>query len=117
MKTASVLSADSLVGTDVYNSDDEKLGTIKAIMIDTEHGRIAYAVLSFGGIMGLGDKLFALPWSSLKCDCDDERFVLDVSKAQLENSDGFDKDDWPDFADATFRQRTYDTYGQKPYWV
>lgn len=111
-----VLSADSIEGDKVKNAKGEDLGEIKSIMLDLEHGRIAYAVLSFGGFMGLGDKLFALPWSAMKLDTRDHAFILDVPKEKLEKAKGFDKDDWPDFADPSFRTSTYSHYGQKPYW-
>lgn len=111
-----VLSADSLEGSKVKNPKGEHLGEIKSLMLDLGHGRIAYAVLSFGGFMGLGDKLFALPWTSLKLDTNDESFILDVPKERLAEAQGFDKDKWPDFADSTFRTKTYSHYGQKPYW-
>ncbi|MEX1024233.1 MAG: PRC-barrel domain-containing protein [Planctomycetota bacterium] len=111
-----VLSTTSLSNDSVVNRDGKDLGKIKDIMIDVEHGRVAYAVLSFGGFMGMGDKLFAIPWSSLELDTNRERFLLDVSKEQLERARGFDKDDWPNFADPTFRSETYETFNQKPYW-
>lgn len=112
-----VLSAESLQGDKVKNTEGEDLGEIKSIMLDLGHGRIAYAVLSFGGIMGLGDKLFALPWSALELDTEDHAFILDVPKERLEAAKGFDKDHWPDFADTSFRETTYRHYGQKPYWA
>ena len=114
--TPRVLSSDSLVGTNVYNLDGQELGTIKELMLDTQNGRITYAVLSFGGFMGIGDKLFALPWSAIKIDAEQERLLLDVTKEKLEQAEGFDKDDWPDFADPSFHTRTYSHSGQKTYW-
>jgi hypothetical protein len=112
-----VLSADSLEGEKVKNAKGEDLGEIKSFMLDLYLGRIAYAVLSFGGFMGLGDKLFALPWSAMKLDTADHAFILDVPKERLEAAEGFDKDHWPNFADATFRKATYSHYGQAPYWA
>jgi hypothetical protein len=111
-----VLSADTLTGTTVRNRAGQNLGTIKSIMLDVAHGRIAYAVLSFGGFLGLGDKLFAVPWSALELDTDGEEFILDVPKERLQAAQGFDKQEWPDFADPTFHTRTYRHYEQAPYW-
>lgn len=71
-------------------------------MIDTTSGKVAYGVLSFGGIMGMGDKLFAVPWDSLAVDGENECLVLNVSKERLKDAPGFDKDHWPNFADPTF---------------
>jgi hypothetical protein len=79
-------------------------------------GRIAYAVLSFGGLMGLGDKLFAIPWDALEFDVDHKCLILNVSKEQLDEAEGFDKDQWPDFANIDWHSRTYAHYGYSPYW-
>ena len=100
--SARVLSASTLIGDDVRNPQGEKLGTLKEIMLDTQAGEIAYGVLSFGGILGLGDKLFAVPWPALQLHPEEHGFVLNVPKDRLENAPGFDKDHWPDFADPSF---------------
>jgi sporulation protein YlmC with PRC-barrel domain len=111
-----VLSASSLKGDDVVDAKDEKLGTVEELMINLESGRIAYAVLSFGTFMGMGGKLFAIPWSALSVDTVEKRLVLDVAKERLENAPGFDKDNWPDMADQTWGAKIYSYYGTKPYW-
>lgn len=111
-----VLSADSLTGDSVVNRQEEDLGTIEHLMIDLEKGRVAYAVLSFGGFMGMGDKLFAIPWDALKLDTEEKRFVLDVDKKTLEMAPGFDKEQWPDMADRTWGEDVYRYYNAKPYW-
>ncbi len=111
-----VMSADSLEGDTVVNSQGEDLGTIEAIMLDVRSGRIAYAVLSFGGFLGMGDKLFAIPWQALKLDADRECFILDVERARLENAPGFDKDHWPSMADETWARQVHSYYGSRPYW-
>ena len=69
-----LMGADTLIGEDVYNTKDEDLGDIKEIMLDMNNGKIAYAVLSFGGFLGMGDKLFAVPWSALTLDTENKRF-------------------------------------------
>lgn len=94
-----LMGADTLIGDDVYNLQDEKLGDIKEIMLDMSSGTVAYAVLSFGGLLTVGEKLFAVPWDALKLDTLNKRFLLDVDKDNLKNAPGFDKDDWPDMAD------------------
>ncbi|KSW24196.1 MULTISPECIES: PRC-barrel domain-containing protein [unclassified Pseudomonas] len=106
-----LMGADTLIGNDVYNPQDEDLGDIKEIMLDTRSGRVAYAVLSFGGFLGMGEKLFAVPWSALTLDTAHKRFVLDVDKERLANAPGFDKDDWPDMQDPTWSKEIHAYYG------
>jgi hypothetical protein len=97
-----LLSADTLTGDDVFNLQDEKLGTIEDIMLDTQQGKIRYAVLSCGGFLGMGDRLFAIPWSALTLDSEHKRFTLDVDKERLKDAPGFDKDNWPSWSDSTW---------------
>lgn len=111
-----VLSSDSLQGDDVYNHEGEKIGKIEEIMIDVEEGVVAYAVLSFGGFMGVGSKLFALPWGILTLDEENKRFILNVDRETLKRAEGFDKNNWPDFSDVAWRARNYSYYNAMPYW-
>jgi surface antigen len=105
------MGADTLIGEDVYNRQQEDLGDIKEIMLDMRSGQVAYAVLSFGGILGMGEKLFAVPWQSLELDTNNKRFILDASKEQLKAAPGFDKDSWPDMASREFSSQIHDFYG------
>jgi sporulation protein YlmC with PRC-barrel domain len=116
MARPNILSANTMIGDDVVNMQGEDLGEIKELMIDLETGQVAYAVLSFGGVLGLGDKLFAIPWSALTVDTENKNFVLSVSKEKLEDAPGFDKDNWPDMADRTWGAEIYTYYGYTPYW-
>jgi len=111
-----VLSAGTLTGDRVRNRAGEDLGKIEEIMLDLESGRVAYAVLSFGGFLGIGDKLFAVPWEALDLNTKDHEFLLDVDKATLESAPGFDKDQWPDMADPVWGSDVYRHYGKQPYW-
>lgn len=111
-----IMAADTLEGDDVINARGEDLGKIKDIMIDVRDGRVAYAVLSSGGFLGLGDKLFAIPWSALTLDADRKCFVLDVDKEKLKAAPGFDKDHWPSMADPTWASEVHSYYGQRNYW-
>ena len=113
-----VLAADTLTGDNVVNLQKEDLGKIEHLMIDVETGRVAYAVLSFGGFLGMGDKLFAIPWSALAVDKVEKRFVLNVDKELLKLAPGFDKDKdkWPNMADRKWGAGVYTYYGAKPYW-
>lgn len=112
------LSASTLIGDDVKNSAGEDLGQIEDIMIDIDTGRIAYAVLSFGGFLGIGDKLFAVPWGAMTLDLEDKAFILDVNKEMLEDAPGFDKDNWPETVseDDAWLVTVYDYYHREPYW-
>ena len=111
----SLMGADTLVGNDVYNNDDEDLGYVKEIMLDMASGRVSYAVLSFGGILGMGEKLFAVPWDALTLDTENKRFTLNVKKDSLSQAQRFDKDSWPDMADQNWARGNHDYYGTKPY--
>lgn len=112
-----VLSATSLMGDDVKNRAGEDLGSIEELMLDVENGRIAYAVLSFGGVLGLGDKLFAIPWPALTLNTDEKCFYLNVDKESLEEAPGFDKDNWPNMANNQWRTDLYNHYAVEPYWT
>jgi sporulation protein YlmC with PRC-barrel domain len=111
-----VFAASTLVGEKVMNPRKEDLGRIEELMIDPYSGRVAYAVLSFGGFLGLGDKLFAIPWSALSLDAAEKRFILNISKDLLERAPGFDKANWPDMSDPAWGAQVYTYYGYKPYW-
>jgi sporulation protein YlmC with PRC-barrel domain len=108
------MSASTLIGDDVYNLQDEDLGDVKEIMLDMRTGKVAYAVLSFGGFLGMGEKLFAVPWAAMKLDTENKRFTLDVSKDRLESAPGFDKDSWPNMADPVWENDIHRYYGSTP---
>jgi sporulation protein YlmC with PRC-barrel domain len=111
-----LMGANTLNGNDVYNHKEEDLGDIKEIMLDMRSGKVAYAVLSFGGFLGMGEKLFAVPWNALTLDTVNKRFILKVEKDSLKNAPGFDKDAWPDMADRTWAAGVHSYYGTKPYY-
>ena len=111
-----VLSASTLTGDKVINAASEDLGKVDEIMIDIPTGRVGYAVLSFGGFLGMGDKLFAIPWDQLTVDEGRKCFVLNINRQTLENAPGFDKDNWPDMADRNWSTQVYSYYGSRPYW-
>ena len=108
-----LLSTSSIQNTTVVNTQGTTLGDIKDLMVDPQTGTVEYAVLDFGGFLGIGDKLFAVPLQAFTVDRKDEQFVLDVTKDRLKNAPGFDKNDWPSTADATFTEGVYDYYGQR----
>jgi PRC-barrel domain len=106
-----LMGADTLLGNDVYNKDGEDLGDIKEFMIDMDSGKVAYAVLSYGGVLGMGDKLFAVPWPALKLDTANKRFTLNVQKDTLKDAPGFNKDRWPSMSDKTWASGVHKFYG------
>ena len=110
-----ILSTSTLSGDNVVNPQGENLGDIKDFMVDTDTGEIVYTVLSFGGFLGMGDKLFAVPFEALQLDTKNHRFVLDISKEQLEDAPGFDKNNWPSTPNNEFIDRVYTHYGYEPY--
>ena len=111
-----VMGSTTLAGDSVRNPAGDDLGKVKEIMIDVPSGRVAYAVLSFGGFLNMGNKLFAVPWNALTLDEDQKQFILNLDKAQLENAPGFDKDNWPDMADTSWGNQIYKFYGTEPAW-
>lgn len=104
-----LMGANTLIGDNVHNQLDEHLGDIKEIMLDMRTGKVAYAVLSFGGVFTLGEKLFTVPWSALKLDAVNKRLVLNIPKERFESAPGFDSDHWPNMADQSWIDgiRTY----------
>lgn len=112
-----VVSASTIIGEAVVNRENETLGKIQELVIDAKEGRLAYAVLSFGGFMGMGNKCFALPWEALEFATTENKLILNVPKDKLKAAPGFDKDaKWPDFADRKWGSTIHDYYGFNPYW-
>jgi sporulation protein YlmC with PRC-barrel domain len=107
-----MLTAHTIMGTKVVNRSGERLGDIKDLAIGLEKGCINYAVLDFGGFLGIGDKMFAVPWQSFTVDQDNEQLILDVDKQKLQSAPGFDKNHWPDFADQKMMSQLTDYYGK-----
>ncbi len=96
-----------LTGLDIVNSSGESVGKVYDIVLDGQTGRVRYLAVTYGGFLGFGDKLFAVPFEAFRYhvdpnDADNQAFVLDVTKQQLEGAQGFDKDNWPNFADTKF---------------
>lgn len=105
-----VLKAGDVIGKKVVDTEGKKLGDIKELVLDPERGGIQYAVLDFGGFLGIGDKYFAVPWGALKMSADQKAFVLDISKRDLKKAPGFDKSNWPDMNDQGWVVTIYEFY-------
>jgi len=114
--TNSPVKASSMIGTDVVNSKGESLGDVKEVVIDPRSGKVAYAVVSFGGFLSMGEKLFAIPFSAFNYDTIENEYVLDVSKERLEAAPGFDANHWPSMAEEKWNRDVYKYYERSPYW-
>jgi len=112
-----IQKASEIMGRSVQNDRGEKLGEIKDLVIDPDRYHVAYAVLTFGGFLGMGDKLFAIPAGVLQLPGTGGYAVLTVDKDRLKGATGFDKSNWPNLADPTMASGIYEFYGQRPYWT
>lgn len=106
-----LLSASSLVGDKVCNRQADELGDIKELMLNTTSGAVCYAVVAAGGFLGMGEKLYAVPWSALTLDTMNKRLVLDVEVERFKEAPGFDTDNWPNMADQTWAKSVHAYYG------
>jgi sporulation protein YlmC with PRC-barrel domain len=114
--TSQPVKASTVIGTDVVNAKGESLGEIKEVVIDPETGRVAYAVVAFGGFLSMGEKLFAIPFSSFRYDLDDNKYMLNITKERLKKAPGFDPDSWPLMTDEKWNREVYKYYERTPYW-
>ena len=114
--SCSLIASGKVKGTSVYDLAGEKLGTIDDIMIDKINGRALYAVMTFGGFLGLGEKFHPLPWAALNYDEDKGGYVVNLDKRQLENAPSYDRD--TDFEWTPTYGRQVDSYYDVPsYWL
>lgn len=111
-----LMTASTLTDNKVVNRAGETLGEIDEIMLDVPRGRIAYAVMSSGGVLGMGEKLFAIPWNALTLDTDRHCFVLDAAKEHFDDAPGFDKDHWPSAADEEWHREVHSHFRTPIYW-
>ena len=111
----SLIASDRIDGTVVYGSGGSKIGSIRQMMIDKITGKVAYAVLSFGGFLGMGDEYYPLPWSTLKYDTNLGGFRVNVTKEQLDGGPKYQQDEEWDYSRAN-DQRVHDHYKARPYW-
>ncbi|HEX6982502.1 MAG TPA: PRC-barrel domain-containing protein [Balneolaceae bacterium] len=109
-----IIAASDITGTKVKNLEKENIGEIQDLMTDVQTGDIIYAVLSFGGFMGMGDKYFAIPIEAMRFSefaSGNKEIMLDIDKEKLEHAPGFDKDNWPTEARSEFVTSMYKHYG------
>ena len=118
----SPIRSSSILGTRVVNAKGDNLGEIKEIVIDPRSGRVVYAVVSFGGFLGMGTKLFAIPFGAFEyqiteSDLVASQYVLNISIERLKAAPGFDPDNWPLMDDEKWHRDLHDYYERSPYWV
>ncbi len=116
-ESSRLISANKVEGTAVYNRKGDKLGTVEDIMIDKYTGQVGYAVMSFGGFLGIGDKHHPLPWQVLDYDPKMGGYVVDLDKKQLEGAPSYATDEDPDWEDRVWGKRVHDYYNVPPYWI
>jgi sporulation protein YlmC with PRC-barrel domain len=117
--THPLIPADRVNGTEVYSKAGEKLGKIEDVAIEKISGEVAYAILSFGGLLGLGAKYHPVPWRLLKYDTDKRAYTIPLDRAALEKAPMFDESELSGWSDAASRDSIYDyyaSYGIGPYW-
>lgn len=108
--SSSVISSDRVEGTAVYNTAREKLGSIDTLVIDKLSGRVRYAVLEFGGFLGMGTDRYPLPWSTLKYDTTQDGYVVPIDKDTLEGAPSYNGDEKPTYSE-DYGRKVYEHYG------
>jgi hypothetical protein len=116
-ETSSLIAGDKVSGTSVYTKAGEDIGQIHDVMIDKKTGKVAYAVMSFGGFLGIGEDYHPLPWSLLKYDTAQGGYVVDISKSQLEGSPSYPEGVEPKWGDRNYESELHGYYGIGPYWM
>jgi len=121
-----ILKISDVIGQNVENPQGDNLGEINDVVVDPNDGSVVYAVLAAGGFLGLGDKFFAIPWRAFQAVADDvndkddkgeiDKLILNVDKDRMQNAPGFDKNNWPNMADAEWGQTVHTYYDQQDYW-
>ena len=115
-ESSSLISSDKVEGTAVYDRRGEKLGSIHSVMIDKISGKVAYAVMSFGGFLGMGDSYHPLPWHVLTYDTGQGGYVVDLDRNKLEGAPTYGTNETPNWSDRRWGQQVHDYYGSRPYW-
>ena len=115
-ETDRLIASDKVEGTAVYNRKGERLGDVHNLMVDKYSGQVAYAVMSFGGFLGIGESYHPLPWKVLDYDKRMGGYVVDLDKDKLRGAPSFSRDKTPDWSDRNWGTRVHDYYGVRPYW-
>lgn len=115
-ETRTLISASKVNGTAVYNPVGESIGKIYDVMLDKESGKVGYAIMSFGGFLGIGDSYHPLPWSLLKYDRNMEGYVVNISKDKLEGGPNYTPGTEPLWGDRDYDKKVYGYYDTPPFW-
>jgi len=115
-ETVSCIAADRVQGTSVYNRAGDKLGTVDKVMIDKVSGRVCYAVMSFGGFLGIGERYHPLPWDVLDYDLRMGGYVIDLTREQLEGAPTIGRNERVDYDDPVWGRKVHEYYGVTPWW-
>jgi len=115
-ETHDLIASDKVEGTKVYDREGRHVGSIERILVEKRSGKVSYAVLSFGGFLGIGDDHYPLPWSKLEYDTSLGGYRVDLSKEQVEGAPRYNRDEEFDYSSDNGR-RVYDYYGVPPYWI
>jgi sporulation protein YlmC with PRC-barrel domain len=115
-ETHDLIASDKVEGTKVYDRDGRHIGSIERILVEKRSGKVSYAVLSFGGFLGIGDDHYPLPWSKLEYDTQLGGYRVDLTKEQVEGAPRYARDEEFDYSSDNGR-RVYDYYGVPPYWI
>jgi hypothetical protein len=109
-----LISSNDVEGTKVYGTDREHIGEIDHLMIDKLSGKVTYAVMSFGGFLGLGHSHYPIPWNALKYDTELEGFVTGITESRLNDAPEFTDDSW---SDRRWEENIHRHYDAPPYWA
>lgn len=116
-ETFSLIASDKVEGTNVYRSDGDKIGHIERVMIDKRSGKVAYAVMGFGGFLGMGEDYYPVPWSLLTYNPSLDGYEVNISDAQLRNAPKYGQADTWDWSDRDREKKVFDYYKVPPYWM
>ncbi|KCZ52792.1 PRC-barrel domain-containing protein [Hyphomonas pacifica] len=114
--TNPLISCHRVEGTEVYNADGDRLGHIDSIMLDKRKGNVAYAVMSFGGFLGIGEEYHPLPWNALTYNDNLDAYVIRLSKEQLNAAPRLKRNEYERLQDHIYGKSVYAYYGAAPYW-
>ena len=114
-ETHDLIGSDKVEGTKVYGRDGDHIGAIERLVLEKRGGRVSYAVLSFGGFLGIGEDHYPLPWAKLRYDTELEGYRADITEDQVKNAPRYAENDDYDWSPASGR-KIYDYYGVPPYW-
>jgi len=112
-----LIGSDKVEGTEVHDRAGNRLGTIERVMIDKLSGKVAYAVMSFGGFLGLGERYHPLPWAVLDYDTNQHAYVVDLDTTTLEKAPTIGNQDRVDLSDETYGREVHDYYKVRPFWL